>query len=185
MLPRNALVRQVGIKPCGNRFLRISLDRPLHTEFIAAGAFLAFANHCQRGLGWRRVHQFDLRLVAHRLDQLLLQRRHIDNPGQCVLRDAVGGEVNLAAIVAPDLHFPDRRGKRRIGPDPQRLQYLTRRAVQGIGAHIGCGQLAFGLLWPADQRHAQALARQQQRQGTADHAVAANTDIKGFGHAPF
>ena len=137
-LARHAHVRHIRIQPGGNGFLRIGLDRPLHAKLGAAAALLAFADHRQRGFGGRG-HEFDLRLVAHRLKQLLLQRGHIDDPGQRLLPDAVGGEINLAAVVAPDLHFLDRRGKRRFGPDAQGFQQAARRAAQRIRPHIGGG----------------------------------------------
>ena len=135
-----------------------------------------------------------MRLVARSLSQLLFQFGHIDNPRQRAVPAAIGGvlgqalgtEVEFAAVIAPYLHFTHRRGKGSLGPCAQGFKKLARGAVQGVSPDIDTDvfrrQAVHRFRHKGDP---QALSRQQQGKCVTDYTVATNTNIKRPGHASF
>jgi hypothetical protein len=157
--------------------LRIGRHVVAHAQGVARRAGLAFADHRERGRDGCLDH-LDLRLETHRVGQLALQRRHVDDPGQGVDPLLRGIEAHLAAVVAMHPHPADRRGMRRIGPGAQRFEQCLGRRVERIGTHVVVG-VAGGRRRRRHQRHAHAFARQEQCQGAADDAAAANANLGG------
>ena len=85
--------------------------------------------------------------------------------------------MHLAALVAMHLHAAHGRGMLGIGPGAQHFEQVLGGRVERIGAHVA-GRAA-GRRSLAHQADAQAVAGQQQGQGPADDAGAADTNIGG------
>jgi hypothetical protein len=176
-LARDAVVRLLGLQARRHRVLRIARDLVAHAQRLARGAGLAFAHHGERrghGLG----HDLDLGLEAHRVGQLLLERRHIDDPRERIDLLARRAELHAAAFVAMHQHLAHRGGVGRIGPGAQRFEEGAGGGVERVGADVLLA-LRGGR---HHQRHAHAFACEQQGQRAADDAGAANANFWGEGH---
>ena len=135
-LARNAAVRVGAAHARGQRMLAIGQDMEFDAEFGPRAAVAAFADDGERG---RRGQgeDVDLRLVAHRFGQTLLQRRHVDDPGQRIGLERLRVETQVATLVAPDFHAAHGRGLGVVfGPAAHALEQFTRGAVECIGADV-------------------------------------------------
>ena len=165
-------------QPRGDRVLGVGGDVEFGTELGARAAGAAFAHHGERGVHGRgdRLHQ---RLKAHGICQARLQRGHVHDPGQRVVALLGRVKAHLAVLVGVRLHLQHGRRMLRVGPAAHGFQQRARGGVARIGAHVAVGG---GALRRAHQRHAQAVARQQECQGAAHHARAADTYVKCLRH---
>jgi len=180
-LPRHALVWARAAQPRRHGGVGVGLHFVFDAKLGPGAAVLALADHGQ--FGWRgAAHEVDAALKRQRLRQPLLQRRHIHDPSQRLLRRGrvqVEGGRPLGVGLA-DPHLAHRRHGRGLGPDAQLAQQRDRGLVEGVGADVGAGRRE---RWLAQQRHPQALARQQQRQRVRHHTAAQNGDVVPWVHA--
>ena len=129
--------------------------------------------------GWGASSHFHQWLVAHGVGQAFLQRLHVDDPGQGRRAMRLRVEMHMAAFVAMNAHAQHGRGMLGIGPGAQHFEQILGGGVERIGAHIA-GR-AVGRRSLAHQADAQPVAGQQQGQGPADDAGAADTNIGDHG----
>jgi hypothetical protein len=80
-----------------------------------------------------------------------------------------------AALVAMHFHRQHGRGCALVRPAAQALQQRAGGGAERVGAHVAVA--AGGVGRRRHQRHAQALARQQQRQRAAHNAGATDANV--------
>ena len=136
-LPRQAGVRHIGHQAGGQRAVAIGAQVEGHAQCRPVGRGPALGQHGQRGRGGvggvRSIRlsvgqQVQVRRKAGCRVQRRLQRRRIDDPGQCLGAGAPGREIQRTGRgVALDVHVVHRR--HRIGgqgiPDLQAGQQST------------------------------------------------------------
>ena len=128
-LPGDALVRSLAQQAGGQGVLRVMRDVKAHAQLGARLAGAAFTHHRERR-GHRGLHHLDLGLELHGLGQQPLQHGHIHHPVELAHALLMGTKVELAAIVAPDLHVVHRGDGGGLGPAAQVLQQGLGRAIE-------------------------------------------------------
>ena len=134
-LPGDALMHSVAHQAGGQGVLLVMRDVKAYAQLGAGLAGTAFTHHRERR-GQRGLYHLNLGLKLHGLRQQRLQHRHIYHPVELTHALIAGTEIELAAIVAPDLHLVHGRDGGGLRPAAQVLQQGLGRAVERIGAHV-------------------------------------------------
>ena len=172
-------MRVLAVKARGHGALGVRGDIKFNPKLIARSAGFAFTNYRELGrLGCSEL--FNLRLKSCRLGQLLLQHRHVHNPGQRVGLGVRSVEHDLTASIAVYLHFEHRCGVLHIGPAAQRFEQRFGFLVQGIGPDIAVASMVVATIrdFSHHQCHLQPLFGQQQRQRAPDDATATDANVE-------